>query len=91
MSYDLVIINGDSFSEGNGLCRQFEKLGEECKHYENWLQLKKISESEVFLDRSFSWGTIFLMLAQLRIMTRFLSIKWVMNIGDSFIQTHKNF
>jgi hypothetical protein len=57
MSYDLVIINGDSFSEGNGLCRQFEKLGEECKHYENWLQLKKISESEVFLDRSFSWGT----------------------------------
>lgn len=57
MSYDLVIINGDSFSEGNGLCRQFEKLGEKCKHYENWLQLKKISESEVFLDRSFSWGT----------------------------------
>lgn len=57
MKYDLVIINGDSFSEGNGLCRQFEKLTDECKHYEFWKELKNFSEAEVFLDRCFSWGT----------------------------------
>lgn len=57
MSYDLVIINGDSFSEGNGLCRQFELQKEECKHYDLWTKLKKNSTAEVFLDRSFSWGT----------------------------------
>jgi hypothetical protein len=57
MSYDLVIINGDSFSEGNGLCRQFELQKENCKNYEFWLELKKHSNAEVFLDRSFSWGT----------------------------------
>lgn len=57
MSYDLVIINGDSFSEGNGLCRQFELQKENCKNYEFWLELKKHSTAEVFLDRSFSWGT----------------------------------
>jgi hypothetical protein len=57
MKYDLVIINGDSFSEGNGLCKQFESLQSECKNYDFWLDLKKYSDTEVFLDRSFSWGT----------------------------------
>jgi len=57
MSYDLVIINGDSFSEGNGLCRQFESLQSECHNYDFWLELKKYCDIEVFLDRSFSWGT----------------------------------
>lgn len=58
MNYDLVIINGDSFSEGNGLCRQFDRFTHDCKDYELWLELKKHSEAEVFLDRSFSWGTM---------------------------------
>lgn len=57
MKYDLVIINGDSFSEGNGLCRQFEKLKQECKHFDLWNELKSYNDSEVFLDRCFSWGT----------------------------------
>lgn len=57
MSYDLVIINGDSFSEGNGLYKQFDKFKSECKNYDLWLELQKHSEAEVFLDRSFSWGT----------------------------------
>lgn len=56
MSYDLVVINGDSFSEGNGLYRQFTTYKEECKYYDYWLELQKHSTSEVFLDRSFSWG-----------------------------------
>ena len=56
MNYDLVVINGDSFSEGNGLYRQFDTYKEECKYYDYWLQLQKHSTSEVFLDRSFSWG-----------------------------------
>ena len=56
MNYDLVIINGDSFSEGNGLYRQFDTYKEECKYYDYWLDLKKHSNNEVFLDRSFSWG-----------------------------------
>lgn len=56
MNYDIVIINGDSFSEGNGLYRQFDTYKEECKYYQYWLDLKKKSNSEVFLDRSFSWG-----------------------------------
>ena len=56
MKYDLVIINGDSFSEGNGLYRQFDTYKEECKYYDYWLELKKHSNNEVFLDRSFSWG-----------------------------------
>lgn len=56
MNYDIVIINGDSFSEGNGLYRQFDTYKEECKYYDYWLELKKKSNSEVFLDRSFSWG-----------------------------------
>lgn len=56
MKYDLVVINGDSFSEGNGLYRQFDTYKEQCKYYEYWLELKKKSNSEVFLDRSFSWG-----------------------------------
>jgi len=56
MSYDLVVINGDSFSEGNGLYRQFTTYKEECKYYDYWLELQRHSNSEVFLDRSFSWG-----------------------------------
>jgi hypothetical protein len=56
MNYDLVVINGDSFSEGNGLYRQFDTYKEECKYYDYWLQLKEYSSNEVFLDRSFSWG-----------------------------------
>jgi hypothetical protein len=56
MNYDLVVINGDSFSEGNGLYRQFDTYKEECKYYDYWLELQKHSTSEVFLDRSFSWG-----------------------------------
>jgi hypothetical protein len=56
MNYDLVVINGDSFSEGNGLYRQFTTYKEECKYYDYWLELQKHSTSEVFLDRSFSWG-----------------------------------
>ena len=58
MNYDLVIINGDSFSEGNGLYRQFDTYKDECKYYDLWLKLKETSEggSEVFLDRCFSWG-----------------------------------
>ena len=56
MSYDLVIINGDSFSEGNGLTKQFETYKNDCNNYDLWLKLKNHSQSEVFLDRSFSWG-----------------------------------
>jgi hypothetical protein len=56
MDFDLVVINGDSFSEGNGLYRQFDTFKEECKYYDYWLELKKHSSNEVFLDRSFSWG-----------------------------------
>ena len=56
MNYDLVVINGDSFSEGNGLYRQFDTYKEECKYYDYWLDLKTHSKSEVFLDRAFSWG-----------------------------------
>jgi hypothetical protein len=56
MNYDLIVINGDSFSEGNGLYRQFDTYKEECKYYDYWLELKKYSNNEVFLDRSFSWG-----------------------------------
>ena len=56
MDYDLVVINGDSFSEGNGLYRQFDTYKEECKYYDYWLKLKEYSDNEVFLDRSFSWG-----------------------------------
>ena len=56
MNYDLVVINGDSFSEGNGLYRQFTTYKEECKYYDYWLELQRHSNSEVFLDRSFSWG-----------------------------------
>jgi hypothetical protein len=56
MNYDLVVINGDSFSEGNGLYRQFDTYKEECKYYDYWLDLKKYDNNEVFLDRAFSWG-----------------------------------
>lgn len=56
MNYDLVVINGDSFSEGNGLYRQFATYKEECKYYDYWLELQRYSTNEVFLDRSFSWG-----------------------------------
>jgi hypothetical protein len=56
MNYDLVVINGDSFSEGNGLYRQFTTYKEECKYYDYWLELQQHSTNEVFLDRSFSWG-----------------------------------
>lgn len=56
MNFDVVVINGDSFSEGNGLYRQFDTYKEECKYYDYWLDLKKVSQSEVFLDRCFSWG-----------------------------------
>jgi hypothetical protein len=56
MNYDLVVINGDSFSEGNGLYRQFTTYKEECKYYDYWLALQQHSTNEVFLDRSFSWG-----------------------------------
>jgi hypothetical protein len=56
MNFDLVVINGDSFSEGNGLYRQFDTYKEECKYYDYWLKLKEYSNNEVFLDRSFSWG-----------------------------------
>jgi hypothetical protein len=56
MKYDLVVINGDSFSEGNGLYRQFTTYKEECKYYDYWLELQQHSTNEVFLDRSFSWG-----------------------------------
>jgi hypothetical protein len=56
MNFDLVVINGDSFSEGNGLYRQFDTYKEECKYYDYWLKLKEYSDNEVFLDRSFSWG-----------------------------------
>jgi len=48
MKYDLVIINGDSFSEGNGLYRQFDTYKEECKYYDYWLELKKAPEREPF-------------------------------------------
>jgi len=57
MKYDLVIVNGDSFSEGNGLSKQFDKFGEEAKHFEFYKELQNYSNAEVFLDRCFSWGT----------------------------------